>query len=104
MMVVSNPYMCWGGTVATMKSSLASSSQKRAFHNPAPLIRLAHALGLGLGTPVLPEVKGTAARWLPGIMGGASSRPPPSRVGNGSGSWQTTWGRSSSGISRSTRQ
>ncbi|MCW0423924.1 hypothetical protein NB713_001867 [Xanthomonas sacchari] len=79
------PYMCCGGTVATTCGTAVSG------HNPTSASRswrvlvrkLPQVLGLGLGAPVLPEVKPIATS-----ASSASCGIGPSSDGSASGNCQ----------------
>ena len=64
---VSSPYMCWGGTVATML--VVRSNPKRICACRAPPTSSRQVLGLGLARPVLPEVNAIAMTCSPGNSG-----------------------------------
>ena len=86
MIVVSKPYMCCGGTVATSEAG-ASDRQKRSAAAAAPCSSAPQGLAWAVGAPVEPEVKAMAAI-CPGGMarhGNGGAAPARSTRSTGSG-------------------
>ena len=75
------PYMCCGGTVATMLGMPWPRHRPCSATRfcPVPARKAAQVLGLGLGLPVLPEVKPmatTAASSMTGVAPASAGNMP----------------------------
>src|SRR5438105_3297005 len=77
-MDVTKPYMCCGGTVATMAAPFPGVKPRRRPPVSASRTTVPQYFRYGLGRPVLPEVKAIATSWDSGNDGMGKSPPAAS--------------------------
>jgi hypothetical protein len=91
----SMPYMCCGGTVATMPGRASPHRSRRADRFcPVLATNAPQVLALALGAPVLPEVKPITTSWA-----GCTNGIGPSASGSSSGITTTSAGPASTAAS-----